>query len=243
MKVYKKNAKVANSKASVLISGETGTGKELCADAIHQQSQRQNKPLMILNCAAIPQELLESELFGYVKGAFTGANQDKLGIASVADGGTLFLDEIGEMDINLQSKLLRFVETGTFYKIGSRKLDGIIPRIGTAVYVRHGDLKAQLSVQSATYKDKRIVLLTKNTGKATARPHINWVLNKSGQEIASDTSSKQTVIAEGQRNLKIGDKIPEIESLQAGKYQISGELTWGKGDKNSLAFKQEFVVR
>jgi len=120
----------------------------------------------------------------------------------------------------------------------------IIPRIGTAVYVRHGDLKAQLSVQSAAYKNKQIVLLTKNTGKATARPHVNWVLNKSGREITSGESSKQTVIAKGQRNLQIGgEKFPEIESLRAGKYQISGKLIWGKGDKNSLAFKQKFVVR
>jgi P pilus assembly chaperone PapD len=121
---------------------------------------------------------------------------------------------------------------------------GVVPRIGTAVYVRHGNVKPQLSVQSATYEDKQIVLRANNTGQATARPRVNWVLKKSWREIASGSSNKQTVIAEGQRNLKIGgEKFPEIESLRAGTYQISGELAWGAREENSLSFKQRFVVR
>ena len=124
-RVYQKIDQVANSKASVLITGETGTGKELCAQALHQASQRQNKPFFALNCAAISHDLIESELFGHVKGAFTGAIQNRQGMASLANGGTLFLDEIGEMDCNLQSKLLRFVETGTFYKLGSSQLETV----------------------------------------------------------------------------------------------------------------------
>jgi two-component system, repressor protein LuxO len=125
LKVYRKIGKVAKSKASVFIIGESGTGKELCADAIHQESPRKDKPFIALNCAAIPHNLMESELFGHVKGAFTGADKERRGAASLADGGTLFLDEIGEMDLDLQSKLLRFVQTGTFYKVGGSQLEKV----------------------------------------------------------------------------------------------------------------------
>ena len=124
-KIYQKMTKIANSNASILITGETGTGKELCAEAIHKESQRRNEPYMTLNCATVPHHLLESEIFGHVKGAFTGADRHKQGIACVSDKGTLFLDEIGEMDLNLQSKLLRFVEMGTYYQVGSHKLETV----------------------------------------------------------------------------------------------------------------------
>ncbi|MBW8192474.1 sigma-54 dependent transcriptional regulator [Neiella marina] len=116
--VYKMIEAVAPSKATVFITGESGTGKEVCAEAIHQQGPRANKPFVALNCGAIPKELMESEIFGHVKGAFTGAQRERRGAASLADGGTLFLDEIGEMDMDLQTKLLRFVQTGRFQRVG-----------------------------------------------------------------------------------------------------------------------------
>jgi two-component system repressor protein LuxO len=108
----------AQSKASVFVTGESGTGKELCAEAIHRLSPRAKKPFIALNCAAMPKDLVESEIFGHVKGAFTGAVADREGAASRAQGGTLFFDEIGEMDIALQAKLLRFIQTGQFQKVG-----------------------------------------------------------------------------------------------------------------------------
>jgi two-component system repressor protein LuxO len=111
----------APSKATVFITGESGTGKELCAEAIHRESPRRDKQLVALNCAAIPRDLMESEVFGHVKGAFTGAAARRDGAASRANGGTLFLDEICEMDIELQSKLLRFIQTGTFQRVGDNK--------------------------------------------------------------------------------------------------------------------------
>ena len=123
--IYHKIDKVAKSNASVLITGETGTGKELCASAIHKESHRNNKPFIVLNCATIPKELMESEFFGYVPGAFTGALKTKQGFAYQATNGTLFLDEIGDMDITLQSKLLRLVQDGSFYKLGSDKLEKV----------------------------------------------------------------------------------------------------------------------
>ncbi|WP_321392668.1 sigma-54 dependent transcriptional regulator [Emcibacter sp.] len=117
--VYKIIENVAGSRATVFITGESGTGKELAAHAIHELSPRRDKEFIVLNCGAIPKDLMESEIFGHVKGAFTGAIENREGAALRADGGTLFLDEIGEMDIDLQAKLLRFIQSGTFQKVGS----------------------------------------------------------------------------------------------------------------------------
>jgi two-component system NtrC family response regulator len=113
--------KVAPTEAIVLLLGETGTGKEVFAQAIHYGSKRGGKPFMALNCSVFSRELLESELFGYKAGAFTGAIKDKKGLIEEADTGTLFLDEIGEMPIDLQSKLLRVLETNEFIKVGDTK--------------------------------------------------------------------------------------------------------------------------
>lgn len=118
--IYRIIENAAASKAAVLIAGESGTGKELAAQAIHKLSTRKNKNIVALNCAAIPHNLLESEIFGHIKGAFTGAVADHDGAARRADGGTLFLDELGEMPMDLQSKLLRFIQTGTFTPVGGR---------------------------------------------------------------------------------------------------------------------------
>jgi PAS domain S-box-containing protein len=123
---------VAPTDASVLIFGETGTGKELIASAIHKQSRRSAQTMVKLNCAAIPQSLIESELFGHEKGAFTGAFQQKIGRFEIANGGTLFLDEIGEMPIELQSKLLRVLQEGEFERIGGTKTIKVNVRIISA---------------------------------------------------------------------------------------------------------------
>lgn len=119
--VYDAIENCASSNASVFITGPSGAGKELAADALHKLSSRKDNPLVCLNCAAIPSELMESEIFGHVKGSFSGAVANRDGAATLADGGTLFLDELGEMDIGLQAKILRFIQTGTFQKVGSSK--------------------------------------------------------------------------------------------------------------------------
>ncbi len=113
---------VSASDASVFITGESGTGKELAARAVHEQSRRGDRTFHAINCGAIPSELMESELFGHVKGAFTGATADREGAATIADGGTLFLDELGEMPMALQTKLLRFIQLGEYQKVGESKL-------------------------------------------------------------------------------------------------------------------------
>lgn len=121
--------RVANTKTTVLLLGESGTGKELFARAIHNISNRRNYPFVPINCAAIPRELLESELFGHEKGSFTGAETKKLGKFELADKGTIFLDEIGDMDISIQSKLLRAIEEGEIERIGSMRPSKVDVRI------------------------------------------------------------------------------------------------------------------
>src|SRR6476646_7844613 len=113
--------RVAPSETSVLVTGESGTGEELIAQAIHRLSRRHDKPFIDLNCAALQDTLLESELFGYEAGAFSGARTRKLGLFEIADGGTLFLDEVMEMPMQLQSKLLRALETQSFFRVGGVK--------------------------------------------------------------------------------------------------------------------------
>ena len=119
--IYQTIEAVASSDASVFITGESGTGKELAAMSIHDSSRRAAKPFHAVNCGAIPENLIESELFGHVKGAFTGATSDRDGAAALADGGTLFLDELGEMPLALQTKLLRFIQLGTYQRVGESK--------------------------------------------------------------------------------------------------------------------------
>ena len=134
--------KVALSNASVLLLGESGTGKELCARALHELSPRAKKRFVAINCAAIPINLLESELFGYEKGAFTGANKQTPGKVESAEGGTLFLDEIGDLPLALQAKLLRFLQERVIERVGGRKEIAVDLRV---VCATHQDLLAKIS--------------------------------------------------------------------------------------------------
>lgn len=135
--------RAAPSDASILLLGESGTGKELAAQAIHNESHRASKPFVVVDCSGLTESLFESELFGYEKGAFTGANQRKSGLVESASGGTLFLDEVGDIPLNLQVKLLRLLETGTYRRVG-----GIEP------------LRADFRLVSATHRD--LVQMVKN---------------------------------------------------------------------------------
>lgn len=130
--VLERAKKIANNRANVLLYGETGTGKEIFAQTIHQQSDRKNFPLVAVHCASLSSTLLESELFGHEKGAFTGATERHIGKFEAAHHGTLFLDEIGEIDANTQIKLLRFLETKTFERIGSNEAICVDVRIVSA---------------------------------------------------------------------------------------------------------------
>ncbi len=136
--VFKLVRQVAPTKSTVLISGESGTGKELIARAIHFHSPRQKEPLIVVNCAALPENLLESELFGHVKGAFTGAHRDRRGRFELADGGTIFLDEVGAMSLNLQAKLLRVLQEKEFERVGGA---GFVPIDVRIIAATNQDLK------------------------------------------------------------------------------------------------------
>jgi two-component system repressor protein LuxO len=148
--VYEQIRRMAPSRAPVFVTGESGTGKEVCADAIHQHAGPAGRPFVAINCSAIPRDLMESEIFGHVRGAFTGAAENRAGAAELANGGTLFLDEIGEMDQSLQAKLLRFVQTGTIRRVGGTELIRVDARIVCAtnrdpfVEVEAGRFRADL---------------------------------------------------------------------------------------------------
>ncbi len=143
--------RVAPSKATVLLLGESGTGKELVAQAIHEASPRRNKPFIKINCAALPETLLESELFGHEKGAFTGADGTRVGRFELADKGTLFLDEIGEMPLLLQAKLLRVLQEQQFERLGSTRTVSVDVRIIAATNVRLEDAVAAGSFRNDLY--------------------------------------------------------------------------------------------
>jgi transcriptional regulator with GAF, ATPase, and Fis domain len=148
--------RIARSDAKVLVTGESGVGKELVASAIHRRSPRVSRSLVTVNCAGLPETLLESELFGHVKGSFTGAYRDKIGKLELADGGTIFLDEIGEMTLRMQGMLLRFMETGELQKVGT-------DRVTTRVDVR---------VIAATNRNLREMI-----GQGTFREDLFYRLN------------------------------------------------------------------
>jgi DNA-binding NtrC family response regulator len=149
--------KVAPRMTPVLIEGPTGSGKELVAEALHRLSTRSRKPFIAINCAAIPEALLEAELFGHTRGAFTGAVQGRVGRIEAADGGTLFLDEIGEMPLGLQSKLLRFVESGELQRVGDNETVKVDVRIVAATHrplaqdTQEGSFRADLYYRLAVF--------------------------------------------------------------------------------------------
>jgi len=147
LKLKKVLPKVGRSEASVLIRGETGTGKELLAGAIHEMSSRRSAPFVPIDCAALPPTLLESELFGHEKGAFTGADKSRLGLLEMADGGTVFLDEIGELDVATQSKLFRVLQERQVRQVGGRRSTSIDVRIIAAT---NRDLEA--GIQNGSFR-------------------------------------------------------------------------------------------
>lgn len=147
-KVYRLARMVAKRDTAVLITGETGTGKELVAEAIHQMSPRSRHPFVVVNCAAIPESLFEAELFGHARGAFTGAVQARLGRIHMAQGGTLFLDEIGELPLSMQAKLLRFLQNKEVQRLGSSDVYRVDVRVLCATNVRLAEL-----VQSRQFRE------------------------------------------------------------------------------------------
>ncbi len=157
-RVKKLIAKVAPTDSTVLITGETGTGKELVARAVHDQSNRSEMPFVAINCGALPESLIESELFGHRKGSFTGADEHRVGLFEVCDGGTLFLDEIGELPKSMQAKLLRVLESGEIRRVGENQSLTVDVRVVCATHrrldemVEQGDFRQDLMFRVNTFE-------------------------------------------------------------------------------------------
>jgi two-component system nitrogen regulation response regulator NtrX len=152
-------AKVGRTKARVLITGESGTGKELVARAVHEASDRRDEPFVKVNCAAIPRELIESELFGHERGAFTGATSQKKGLFEVADTGTIFLDEIGDMALGAQAKVLRVLQSGELMRVGGNKLTLVDVRVLAATHRNLHELSQQGEFREDLYFRLNVVPL------------------------------------------------------------------------------------
>jgi len=264
-KVISDALKVANSKTSTMILGESGTGKELLARLIHRAGPRKSMPMVVLNCAALPETLLESELFGHEKGSFTGATTRKIGKFEVADGGTIFLDEIGEMSQSMQAKLLQVLQEGMFYRVG-----GIEP------------ISVDVRVIAATNKD-----ILKEVSEEKFREDLFYRLNvvQINMPPLRDRKEDITLLADyflnvfktetGLHDLKISDKamermmeyewpgnvrefrnaieravvmgngkviVPDDLPISRSRVSLSGEIEAGVTLKDALdRFKKEFV--
>jgi two-component system response regulator PilR (NtrC family) len=209
-------AQVAETKTNVLVCGESGTGKELVARAIHDQSDRQDKPFVAINCGAIPENLLESELFGHVKGAFTGAVQNKAGLFEAAAGGTLFLDEIGELTASLQVKLLRALQERTIRRVGDtvdRKTD---VRIISATNRRLEDEVAAGRFREDVYYRLNVIQLTlpplRDRGEDIP-VLVQHFIRKFAEELGKDVQSMSPAALDVLSTYAFPGNVRELENL------------------------------
>ena len=230
--IYKEIGRIATKPVTVLIRGETGTGKELIARAIYQHSARSQAPFVAVNCAAIPETLLESELFGHERGAFTGADVRRIGRFEQANGGTLFLDEIGDMSINTQAKLLRVLQEKYIHRLGGREAIPIDARVLAAT---HRDLEASLrerNFREDLYYRLSVVVIRVpplNQRSEDVPSLVNYFIRKYGAEFEIDSPAIQAEAIQYLQTLPWPGNVRELENvvrqalLLAGKYTISLE--------------------
>ena len=225
--------RVAPSQANVLIRGETGTGKELFARLVHNLSSRAERPLITVNCAAIPETLLESELFGHEKGAFTGATQRRIGRFEQADGGTLLLDEIGELTLPVQVKLLRFLQEREFERLGGERTLKADVRIISAT---HQDLEAR--VEDGTFREDlfyRINVVTMTIPPLRERREdIPILIDHFVEHFARGNHKKIDGVSREARDLLIRYQYPgnvrELENIVERAVVISRDAVISRGD-------------
>jgi two-component system response regulator HydG len=240
--------RVAPTTASVLVLGESGTGKELIARRIHSLSERKEAPFVAINCGAITETLLESELFGHEKGSFTGASATKKGLVEVAQGGTLFLDEIGEMALSLQAKLLRFLQEGEFFRVGGKEPIHVDVRIVSATNrdleseVRTGKFREDLFYRLNTITIKSPALRERKEDLAMLIEHFSPgtmdLLSKEALECLKQYAWPGNIrelqnAVERMRILSSGGRI-ELQDLPATlRNQGQNKLEWSSGMANS----------
>ena len=214
--VFRIIGRLANSQATVLITGETGTGKELVAHALHQHSPRRHKPFIALNTAAIPRDLLESELFGHERGAFTGASASRRGRFEQADGGTLFLDEIGDMPADLQTRLLRVLAEGEFYRVGGHTPVRVDVRVIAAT---HQDLESL--VRQNNFREDlfhrlnviRIRLPALRERREDIAPLTRHFLNKSAKSLGVEVKQIADATLQHLSRMPFPGNVRELENL------------------------------
>ena len=211
-RMYRMARLVAPRTTPVLITGPTGTGKEVVATAIHRLSPRALKPFVVINCAAIPEALLESELFGYVRGAFTGALQSRLGRIHSAHGGTLFLDEIGELPLGLQSKLLRFLDQGEVQRLGSSDLFRVDVRVVAATNADLSGLAAKKQFREDLFYRLSVFPL-EMPSLSQRREDIEPLAQHFLRKLQSE-GGNQTVTAESMRRLETHSWPGNVRELQ-----------------------------
>ena len=214
--ILRQISQVAPTDSSVLITGETGTGKELVAKSIHHQSKRAGEPLVTVNCGALPKDLIESELFGYTKGAFTGATRDRVGRFKLADEGTLFLDEIGEMPLDLQTRLLRFLQEGEFTPVGGTEVIYANVRIVAATnrdlpqMVREGSFRADLYFRLNVFPIHNIPLRDRRDDI----PHlINHFIQKHARRLNTDITTYDPAVLPALEHYAFPGNIRELENI------------------------------
>ena len=207
---------VAPTDSTVLITGETGTGKELVAKSIHQQSTRAAEPLVVVNCGALPKDLIESELFGYEKGAFTGAVRDRIGRFKLADEGTLFLDEVGEMPLDLQTRLLRFLQEGEFTPVGGAEPVYANVRIiaatnrELATMVREGTFRADLYFRLNVFPIHNIPLRDRKDDIPALVQHF---IDKHGRRLNSGVTGCEPAVIDALTKYPFPGNIRELENI------------------------------
>lgn len=205
--IFRVLRRVSPTNISVLIEGESGTGKELLARSIHENSQRRDMPFRPINCAGLSESLLESELFGHVKGAFTGAATDRKGLFEIADKGTLFLDEIGDMPMNMQAKLLRVLEDGVVIPVGSSKPVVVDVRIISATNQNLSDLIAQQKFREDLYFRIKGVNVTLPALRDRS-DDIPELVRHFLAEAATETGANVTGISDAAMNILVGYEWP-----------------------------------
>ncbi len=214
--IYKMVRQVAKTRTNVLITGESGTGKELIARAIHEESDRKDKPFVVINCGGIPENLIESELFGHCKGSFTGATQDKKGLMELAEGGTFFLDEIGELSMMLQVKLLRAIQERTIKPVGGVRDISIDVRFISATNKRleeevmEGRFREDLFYRLNVIEIKVPPLRER---KGDLRPLIQHFLEKYANEMGKEVTKISSYAIDMLQKYEFPGNIRELENL------------------------------